>query len=174
MLKMFTTQISGLFNRIYEKQEFEIEDGARLLAQAAVGEGTIYLKGFEEMDAITLEAIYGAEPLVYAKSLEDVATITEADRVLIVSRLSNDKEAVQLAKQLQNKGIPFVAISGLVKGEESLAELSDIHLDTKLVKGMLPGEELGERTGFPSSMAGLYLYFLLKFTLDEMLVEYND
>ena len=34
MLKMFTTQLSGLFNRIFDKEELSIEDGARLLAQA--------------------------------------------------------------------------------------------------------------------------------------------
>ena len=35
MLKMFTTQLTGLFKRIEEKEEYSFEDGARLLAQGA-------------------------------------------------------------------------------------------------------------------------------------------
>ncbi|RIW36156.1 DUF2529 family protein [Bacillus salacetis] len=173
MIKMFTTQLSGLYNRIADKEEFSIEDGARLLAQAAVGEGHIYIKGFKEMESVTLEALYGQEPLNGAKALENVDDLTEADRVLLVSRFSNDEQASALAKQLSDKGVAFTAISGAVAGEgENLADLADIHIDTKLIKGMLPGEELGERVGFPSSMAALYIYYLLKFSLEEMLEEY--
>ncbi|WP_113930561.1 DUF2529 domain-containing protein [Bacillus sp. P14.5] len=173
MIKMFTTQLSGLFNRIADKEEFSIEDGARLLAQASVGEGSIYIKGFAEMDSVTLEALNGHEPLQGAKALVNMEDLTEADRVLLVSRFSTDEEAVSLAKQLVDKGVPFAAVSGVISAEgENLADLADIHIDTKLIKGMLPGEELGERVGFPSSMAALYIYFLIKFSLEEMLEEY--
>ncbi|RLQ93488.1 DUF2529 domain-containing protein [Falsibacillus albus] len=173
MLKMFTTQMTGLFNRIHDKEEFQIEDGARLLAQAVVGEGKIYVKGFGEMGALELEAIQGAEPLTNAALLDDQTALTEADRVLIASRLSTDEEAMSLAKKLKEEGIPFAAISGAVKGVEGedLTSMADVHLDTKVIKGMLPDEN-GERIGFPSSMAGLYLYFGLKFTINEMLEEY--
>ncbi|MGM0843491.1 MAG: DUF2529 domain-containing protein [Bacillota bacterium] len=173
MIKMFTTQLTGLFNRIADKEEFSIEDGARLLAQASVGEGSIYIKGFAEMEGVTLEALHGQEPLKGAKALINIDDVTEADRVLLVSRYSTDDEAVSLAKQLVDKGIPFAAVSGVVSADDdNLADLADIHIDTKLIKGMLPGEELGERVGFPSSMAALYIYFLIKFSLEEMLEEY--
>ncbi|WP_044022855.1 DUF2529 domain-containing protein [Bacillus sp. SG-1] len=173
MIKMFTTQLSGLFNRIADKEEFSIEDGARLLAQATVGEGSIYIKGFAEMESVTLEALSGHEPLPSAKALTNADALTVADRVLLVSRFSTDEEAVALAKQLSDQGVAFTAISGAVSGEgESLTDLADIHIDTKLIKGMLPGEELGERVGFPSSMAALYIYYLIKFSLEEMLEEY--
>lgn len=62
MLKMFSTQLTGLFNRIQDKEEFSIEDGARLLAQAAVGDGSIYICGLKEMAAVEAEATEGAEP----------------------------------------------------------------------------------------------------------------
>ena len=67
MLKMFSTQLTGLFMRIADKEEFQFEDGARLLAQAAVGHGAIYFKGFGEMRGVEFEAIEGAEPLESAK-----------------------------------------------------------------------------------------------------------
>ena len=53
-----------------EKEEFNIEDGARLLAQAAVGDGTIYIHGFGEMDGVTKEALEGVEPLPKAAAYE--------------------------------------------------------------------------------------------------------
>lgn len=34
MLKIFTTQLAGIFSRIQDKESEAIEDGARLLAQA--------------------------------------------------------------------------------------------------------------------------------------------
>ncbi|KAA0565953.1 DUF2529 domain-containing protein [Bacillus sp. CH30_1T] len=174
MIKMFTTQLTGLFKRIYDKQEFEIEDGARLLAQAAIGQGNIYIKGYGEMEAVTADALFGAEPLPSAKRYDGSIPLTEADRVLVVSRFSTDEDAVELGKKLADEGIPFVAVSGLVEGEENLVDLADVYLDTKVIKGMLPGDEIGERVSFPSSMAALYLYFALGFVIREMLEEFEE
>ncbi|TMU84009.1 DUF2529 domain-containing protein [Bacillus sp. BHET2] len=174
MIKMFTTQLTGLFKRIYDKQEFEIEDGARLLAQAAIGQGHIYIKGFGEMEAVTAEALFGAEPLPSAKQFDSSIELTDADRVLIVSRFSTDEEAVTLGRKLSDDGVPFVAVSGLIEGEDSLPDVADVHLDTKVIKGMLPGDEIGERVSFPSSMAALYIYFALGFVIREMLEEYEE
>ncbi|MCA1055084.1 DUF2529 domain-containing protein [Rossellomorea aquimaris] len=174
MIKMFTTQLPGLFKRISEKQEFEIEDAARLLAQAAVGEGSIYIKAYGEMEAVTAEALYGAEPLPSIKKYEESTVLTEADRVLIVTRLSSDREAVEFAEGLADEGIPFVGISGVVPdGERGLDELADLHLDTKVIKGLLPGEEIGERVCMPTSIAALYIYFAIGFVIREMLEEYE-
>jgi hypothetical protein len=175
MIKMFTTQLSGLFKRISEKQEFEIEDAARLLAQAAVGQGSIYIKAFGEMEAVTAEALYGAEPLPSAKKFDESAALTEADRVLVVTRLSSDGEAVEFANKLAADGVSFVGISGVVgESDGGLDKLADLHLDTKVIKGMLPGEEIGERVCMPTSMAALYIYFALGFVIREMLEEYED
>jgi Domain of unknown function (DUF2529) len=174
MIKMFTTQLSGLFKRISEKQEFEIEDAARLLAQAAVGQGSIYIKAYGEMEAVTAEALHGAERLPSVKKFDESVPLTEADRILVVTRLSTDEEAVGFAKGLADEGVPFVGISGLVGENEGLAEIADLHLDTKVIKGMLPGEEIGERVCMPTSMAALYIYFALGFVIREMLEEYED
>ncbi|MEI5909060.1 DUF2529 domain-containing protein [Bacillus spongiae] len=173
MMKMFSTQLNGLFNRISSKGEFLIEDGARLLAQATVGEGRTFLKGFAELEGVVLEATSGAEPLKGAYPLKNIDELTSADRVLLFSRFSNDQDAVKLAYALQDRGVEFVAVSGKVEGEETLQNLATIHIDTMLTKGLLP-DESGNRIGFPSSMAGLYIYFALKFTLDEMVEEYLE
>lgn len=174
LLKMFTTQLTGLYTRIMNKEEESFEDGARLLAQAAVGAGKIYLKGFGEMAGIHHEALHGAEPLPHAAVLETVEALSDADRVILFTRFSDDAPAVELAEKLIEHGVPFTAVSGRKRETEGkcLTELADVFIDTHLVKPMLPGEDL-ERIGFPSLMAALYIYHVLKFTLSEILAEYE-
>jgi hypothetical protein len=165
MLKMFTTQLTGLFKRIEEKGEFSFEDGARLLAQAPVGTGSIYIYGLREMQAVEFEALEGAEPLKGAKALKDVEELTESDRVLMLTRFAEDAD--ELAEKLSGKGIPFVSVS------TGTVENADVHIDLGLKKGLLPDDE-GNRFGFPSSMAALYVYYGLKFTIEEILAEYEE
>jgi hypothetical protein len=169
MLKMFTTQLTGLFKRIEEKEEYSFEDGARLLAQAP----SIYIFAKKEMKSVVFEALEGAEPLKSAKIFEGVEKLTDSDRVLIFSRYSGDEAALEAAAQLHEKAIPFVAVSTAVPEGEKLLELADVHIDLRLPKGLLP-DDLGNRYGYPSSMAALFVYFGLKFTIEEILAEYEE
>lgn len=171
MLKMFSTQLGGYFQRLLEKEAFALEDGARLLAQAAAGEGKIWIYGTREMKAVELEAIYGEEPLASACILSDEIEVDDADRVLIVSRYADDEEAVEIAAILQEKAIPFVAVSTVRTEGKGLNTLADVHIDLRITKGLLP-DELGNRVGYPTSIAALFLYFGLKFTIEEILAEY--
>ncbi|WP_075983210.1 DUF2529 domain-containing protein [Bacillus massilinigeriensis] len=177
MLKMFTTQLQGLFKRIQEKEEMAMEDGARLLAQAAIGEGKIYIVGINEMKAVEIEALYGAEPFkgVYEwQGIESISTLTNADRVILISRFSHDEQACQIGQGLSDNNIPFVSISSEISSDQSsLVQLADVHIDLRLTKGLLPNNE-GNRYGFPSSMAALFAYYALKYTLEEILEEYED
>ena len=176
MLKMFTTQLTGIFKKIADQEEFSFEDGARLLAQASVGDGSIYLYGTKEMKAVVFEALEGAEPLRSAKELteESIDGLRDADRVVLFSRYSNDGPAVELAQMLRERMIPFVAVSTVVESSnEELSFLADVHLDLRLTKGLLP-DEAGNRYGYPSTMAALFAYHGLKFTIDEILAEYEE
>jgi hypothetical protein len=167
---MFMTQLSGLLKRISEKEEFPIEDAGRLLAQGLISEGTIYMKGFGEMSVIETEAIDGAETLNGIQRWTPSAQLSKADRVLIAARFADDPEALELAKKLAANGIPFAAIASKRK-ESGVESLTDAFIDMRLTKGLLPDDE-GGRTGFPSSITGLYTYFLLKMTIEEILNEY--
>ncbi|WP_342433610.1 DUF2529 domain-containing protein [Neobacillus sp. FSL H8-0543] len=171
MLKMFTTQLTGLFKRIEEKEEFSFEDGARLLAQAPVGDGSIYIFGTNEMKAIAHEALEGAEPFANAKLFTAIDELTIADRVLLFTRTSSDKKAIELAAQLQEKEVPFVAVSTDTDGQ--LTGLADVHINLRLTKALLP-DDSGNRYGYPSLMAALFVYYGLKFTIDEILAEYDE
>lgn len=173
MLKMFSTQLTGLLNRIHDKEEFSFEDGARLLAQAAVGAGHIYIYGTNEMSAVEAEALYSEEPLKWAQKFTQDRLLTEADRVLLVSRFANDEEALKIGKTLHEQGIPFVSISTVGTSEgDSLVDLADVHIDLHLKKGLLP-DEAGNRFGYPASIAALFAYYGLKFTIDEIVGEYD-
>lgn len=171
MLKMFTTQLTGMFKRIEEKEEYSFEDGARLLAQAPVGDGSIYIFATKEMKAVAFEALEGAEPFKGVKVFESLGHLTDSDRVLIFSRYASDEDALEVAAQLHEKAIPFVAVSTSVPEGEKLLELADLHIDLRLTKGLLP-DDFGNRYGYPSSMAALFVYFGLKFTIEEILAEY--
>jgi uncharacterized phosphosugar-binding protein len=174
VLKIFSTQLSGYFKRIAEQEEMNIEDSARLLAQALVGDGNIYMYGVKEMQGVVLEALCGAEPLQGAKQLkkESLEEITPADRIVLISRFSTDEEIIQLAKDLQAAGHAFIGISAVTEGAESLESFADSHIDTKLLKALIPDED-GTRYGFPSSMTALFAYYGLKFTIQEILSEYE-
>lgn len=174
MLKIFSTQVNHLFKKIIEKESFNIEDAARLLAQAVVGDGTIYIHGFNEMDGVTKEALKGIEPLLKAKAFEPNIVLTHEDRFLLFSRYSTDKEAIQLAQTLKQEGIPFVAVSTIVQSDtDSLKTLADVHIDLQVERGLLPKED-GNRTGYPTLLVALFAYFGIKFTIEEILQEYLE
>lgn len=176
MLKLFTTQVATLLKRISEEEEFQIEDGARLLAQAPIGDGSIYLFGTNEMKAVELEALFGAEPLKGAKALNtsNLDFLSEADRVLLISRFSTDEEAVEVANALWDKGIPFVSVSTIVdeEAESPVSDSADVFIDLKLTKGLLP-EEFGNYFCLPFPLVGLFAYYAMKIEIDEMLSEYD-
>lgn len=176
MLKIFSTQLSGQFQRIQTQEEFSIEDGARLLAQACAGDGIVYIHGFRELSGIVMEAMDSAEPFPKAKPLfnesGEMAAVLPADRVLFFTRLSSDQEAIRLARILQDEGVQTVGVSAL-DGEPGLEGIVDVHIDSKLKKPMIPAED-GSRYGFPALMTGLFVYYALRFTIEEILSEYEE
>ncbi|MGN1400491.1 MAG: DUF2529 domain-containing protein [Bacillus sp. (in: firmicutes)] len=173
MSRIFSTQLTAIFNRI-SKDEFVIEDAARLLAQAAVGDGHIYIKGFGEMQGVALQATEGPELLHSCQTFplsEPLSGVSSMDRVLICSKYSNDVEAVEWAKELVKADIPFVAISTVQDEEEAgLDKLADIHIDLGLKRGLVP-TETGDRIGYPSLMAALFAYHCIYLSMQELLEE---
>ena len=103
MLKIFSTQISGLFKKMIENEAFEMEDAGRLLAQAAVGDGSVFIHGFGEMQGVTAEALNGAEPFPKAKRYELGETISREDRFLIFSSPFGRFRSIDAGKTTQGK-----------------------------------------------------------------------
>ncbi|KAB7671861.1 DUF2529 family protein [Bacillus sp. B1-b2] len=175
MLKMFSTQLSGMFKRLYEQNEEKLEDSARLLAQSIIGEGKIYIFTTDEMAGVQHEAINGLEPLFNLEGWnnQDITSVTMSDRFLLISRSSSDEKILHLAKQLEKAQIPFIVISSIMEAEEStIQDIADVFIDLKLKKPLLPDDE-GNRYGYPSLIAALYIYHGMKFTVDEIVKEYD-
>ena len=107
---MFATQLNGLFKKIQENQMESIEDGARLLSQASVAEGTIYVYGTNEMAAISHEATTGSEPLNHCTILhpdESLERLGNMDRVLLITRYSSDPKLSNWPKSLLKGKYPL-------------------------------------------------------------------
>ena len=171
ILKMLTTQISGLLQRIVSSGEESIEETARLLAQATIAEGRIIIAGFGEMEAVTATACHGAEPLNGAIRYEFGMDITTTDRIWLLTRSAMDEPALKLAQQLAERFIPFAALAAEKPGNgNELEELSYTYLSTGLTRGLLPGDN-GERIVQPHALSALFVYEAVKIAYDEMILD---
>ncbi|MBB4823155.1 hypothetical protein HNO89_000373 [Sporosarcina luteola] len=170
-MKILTTQIGGLLQRIGTASEEPIEETARLLAQAAIGEGRVIFAAFDEMEAVLVSAQSGAEPFQNAVRYEDDMGISSADRVWILARSAQDHRALALARQLAEQFIPFAATAGEKADDQNeLSDLAYTYISTGLTKGLLPGPT-GERIVQPHALAALFIYEAVKMAYDEMVLD---
>ena len=173
MSKILTTQMSGLLQRIQTSEEEAIEETARLLAQAGIGQGHVYFACFDELKAIELNACESSSPFAKLAPWTPDTEITEADRVIIFTRSCQDKQALTLAKKLYDAFIPFAAVASEVASEENeLSELAYTYISLKIRGGILPHPtKLGERIVFPHLIAALFIYEAIKMEYDEMIAD---
>ena len=171
MSKILTTQMSGLLQRIQTSEEETIEDTARLLAQAGIGQGNVYFACFGELQGVALNATESVAPFAKMVPWTPDVEITEADRVIIFTRSCKDEEALTLAKQLYDAFIPFAAVASEVASDDNeLSELAYTYISLKMRGGILPHPtKLGERIVFPHLMAALFIYEAIKMKYDEMI-----
>lgn len=168
-MKMLTTQISGLLQRIAMNGEEAIEETARLLAQATIGEGRVIIAGYEDMDAVVSAAKFGADVFTRVIRYEEGMDIDKSDRVWILTRTETDEPALELARDLAGRFIPFAAVaSGKADENNELAELAFTYVSTGITRGLLPGDNQ-ERIVHPHSLAALFIYEAVKRSYDEML-----
>ncbi|WP_313893338.1 DUF2529 family protein [Psychrobacillus sp.] len=173
-MKMLTTQLSGLIQKIATSEEENIEETARLLAQAAAREGFIYFATFGEMESITVNAKYAAESFPSMKIWTADKQLTSADRVWIIARSSKDIDVLALAKQLHDAFIPFsVTAAEPASDENELSNLAYTYVSLKLAKGLLPAED-GSRIVLPYALSAMFVYEAVKMKLDEMLIGEED
>lgn len=176
MSKILTTQMTGLLQRIQTSEEEAVEDTARLLAQAGIGQGNVYFACFGELKGIEINALEGAAPFVKAVRWSNEAEVSEADRVIIFTRSCKDTEALALAQKLYDAFIPFAAVASEPAGDENkLSELAYTYISLKIRGGILPhSSKLGERIVFPHAMASLFIYEAIKLAYDEMVADDDE
>lgn len=172
-LKILTTQLTGLLQRISQSEEEAIEETARLLAQASVGEGKVYFACFDGMEGVELNALYGAEPFYRLEKWTPDTVISDVDRVCIFTKSSQNEDALALAKQLTEEFIPFAAVASEKADEGNpLSELAYTYVSMKVRGGILPHPtKLGERTLIPHLFAALFVYEAIKLSYDEIVFD---
>ncbi|WP_088042019.1 DUF2529 family protein [Bacillus sp. EAC] len=174
MLKIFTTQLTGVFQKILKNEEV-FEDAARFLAQAMIGEGKVFVHGTKEFNGISSEVAYGAdqinsiEPLFINGEIQNLSTV---DRVLLFTRQTDDLEAIEIAKNLSDSSIGLVIVSTTSDNEDSLSDLADVFINYELTRKLVPTDE-GDRIGYPSLLIGLFIYHCLLLTINEILADYE-
>ena len=170
-MKMLTTQLNGLLQRIASSQEEAIEDTARLLAQAAVGEGRVILHGTHDSTGVVMHALDGAEPFANAVPLTEGVPLGSMDRVWLFARDASSEETLELARSLAESDVPFAVVSNAkVSEDNALAELADVYIATGITKGLLPDDD-GGRVVQPHLLAALFIYEAVKLSYDEMLMD---
>ncbi|WP_391207462.1 DUF2529 family protein [Psychrobacillus sp. L4] len=170
-MKMLTTQLSGLLQRIAASEEENIEETARLLAQAAAREGTIYFATFDEMESIAINAKYAVEAFPSMQVWTTDTVLTSIDRVWIITRSCENKEALALAQKLSDDFIPFSVTAAEPEDDANhLASLAYTYISLKFSKGLLPAED-GSRIVLPYALSAMFVYEAVKMKLDEMLVD---
>ena len=173
MSKILTTQMSGLLQRIQTSEEEAIEDTARLLAQAGIGQGHVYFACFDELKAVELNALESTAPFAKLVPWTADTELTETDRVIIFTRSCQNPDAVALAKKLYDAFIPFAAVASEIASEDNeLSELAYTYISLKIRSGILPHPtKLGERIVFPHLMAALFIYEAIKMEYDDMIID---
>lgn len=172
-MKILTTQIGGLLQRIATNNEESVEETARLLAQATIGQGRVIIAGFGEMGAVTATALTNTAPFKGAVRYVEGMDIESADRVWLLTHSADDERVLRLAQSLAERFIPFAALSADKPGEENALEnLSYTYVSTGLTRGLLPGDN-GERIVQPHAIAALFVYEAVKLAYDEMISDEN-
>ncbi len=176
MSKILTTQMTGLLQRIQTSEEFAFEDTARLLAQAAIGEGTVYFACFGELKAVEINALQGMAPFKKAAVWHENVELSEADRVIIFTRSCHDIEANKLAQHLYDTFIPFAAVASEGEGEDNpLSGLAYTYISMKIRGGLIPHpSNLTERAVFPHAMAALFILEAIQLEYNEMIDDDED
>ena len=169
-MKILTTQLTGLLQRTAEREALAVEETARLLAQASVGEGRIILAPFGELETVALRALQGVERLDNAVRYEEGMELSEVDRIFLLTDDPTNKEALRLARYLFDEFIPFAVMGNpTIEEAQTLGELAYTYVGIDVQRGILPSMTTGERIVQPTSIVALFLFEAILMTYNELL-----
>lgn len=163
MLKIFNTQLNGIFKKI-DMQEAELDIAGRLLAQAVVGEGRIYVKGFGDLKHFEDFAVQSKENLFDAAVYISDALVDATDRVLVMSD-EYDESTAEFVDSLEERNIDYVLVCNKHADIQSMN-----FIDLSTPRALVPTEDFS-RIITPHMMAMNYIYYAIYSVMHEMLVE---
>lgn len=175
MLKIFTTQLSGILRDIIEKEDIGLEDASRLLAQTIHSEGNIYIHGIKDCSSIHSMCDSDTDLLPNMKNLFEngqINEVTTLDSVIICTPNISDKETIMLLQQLRNQAGSIITLSNLSDSTEGVDAISDININLNVINPIVPLDD-GTRIATPISIVVLYVYYCLYLTTVEILLEHQ-
>ncbi|WP_414047214.1 DUF2529 family protein [Macrococcus equi] len=163
MLKIMNTQINGIFKKI-DLQETELDIAGRLLAQAVVGEGKIYVKGFGDLKYFEDFVVSSKENLFDAAIYTTDNLVDATDRVLVMSD-NYDESTAAFVDSLESRDIDYVLVCNKHEGINAMN-----FIDLSTPRALVPTEDFS-RIITPHLMAMNYIYYAIYSVMHEMLVE---
>lgn len=168
MSKIFDTQLRGIFDRI-NAQEEQFEMASRLLAQAIMTEGEIYIKSFDEANFFNDYLLNSQEKLPKSKYYQG-EHLTSADRIVVIAPHYTDQVHEMIAN-IEEASIDYVLICN--KSSEMIDSIMHF-IDLKTSRAIVPNESY-EKFITPHLMAINYVYYKLYILLEEMgCIDLND
>ncbi|GGB12251.1 DUF2529 family protein [Macrococcus hajekii] len=163
MIKIFNTQLNGIFQKI-DAQESEIDIAARLLAQAIIGQGKVYIKGFGDLRYLEEFLTSGDEKLPDTERLITETVIDQTDRVILMAPYY-DESVIEYIADLEKNNIDYV----LVCNKDPRIDCMNF-IDLSTPRALVPTEDFS-RIITPHVMAMNYIYYILYALIKEMLDE---
>ena len=163
MLKIFNTQLNGIFKKI-DAQEVELDIASRLLAQAVVGEGNIWVKGFGDLKYLEEYIVNSNESLPDSKVWITDTVVDKTDRVIVMAETYNE-DVIEFVTVLEDSDIDYVLICN---AHENIQSMNFIDLSTP--RAIVPTEDFS-RIITPHAMAMNYIYYVIYANMKEMLDE---
>lgn len=173
MLKIFNTQLNGIFSKI-DAQVEEIEIASQLLMQAIAGEGHIYIKSFDDLSYFSDYIVNSAEQLPSSKKiniLADIKNLDTTDRVLLIAPFITN-EVSHWINELNHKDIDFVLISNKDKENKTHEQLMH-YVDLQSPRAIVPTADFSKIIT-PHTMAINYIYYIMFAEIYEMKEEPDD
>ncbi|QQK81673.1 DUF2529 family protein [Salicibibacter cibi] len=171
MIKSYTTQLQHVFHTI-GKQEEAIADGARLLAQALVGEGTIYVIANKRFSALADTMVQNKDTpkRIQRMTQQQKKALTTADRMLVLSEGTETKEELLHLQDLLQAHIPIVFLGPGSPGLSFEEGMEEPMVITTPSSPIVPAPD-GNKCGYPTEIAIIYAYQAMMFELSEMIAD---
>lgn len=173
MLKIFNTQLNGIFSKI-DAQEEEIAIASQLLMQAAGGEGKIHVKTFDEVNHFSSFITESKESLPQSQtmsSLTDIESIDTTDRALLIAPFFTDELNTWIEK-LNDKDVDFVVIANKDK-ENKTHETLMHYIDLCTPRPIVPTADYSKIIT-PHMMAINYIHYIMYAEMYEITQDLNE
>lgn len=177
-MKIFTTQLQGLLAQ-NEPDEDTLEDAARIICQAIISDGTLYIWSEGDLAGLTHQAVSANDAIKDCRELtnNDLAKLNPLDTLILAAADRQSPAGENLVQAANHAGTRLIGISSDAPLDESAGapwtDKVDVLLSNGVKQGLVPQDD-GSRIGTPHLLAALYLYYPLYFAVNEILEDISE